>query len=244
MKRFRWSSVVAAAFLLSCLPVLAQPRRENTPSFQVRLGGFFPAAGTDFWKDTEETFTLDGSDFNSGTLGLTVVTPVNNNLEVGVNVDFYEETATSAYRGFVDQDGFSILHDTRLSMAPVSVDFRFLPGGRLAVRGSGGQYRALQPAVYLGGGVGFTYWEYEEVGDFLDFSVDPPEVFFDRFKDDGVAFAAHALAGVELPLGPRTGVLFEGRYTWSEKDLGGPFAGLGTLDLGGASFYGGFAFHF
>ena len=36
----------------------------------------------------------------------------------------------------------------------------------------------------------------------------------------------------------------EARYTWSDDDLTGDFAGLGTLDLGGLAVYAGFGFRF
>ena len=121
---------------------------------------------------------------------------------------------------------------------------RFIPGGRYRIR-PGGRH-ILKPLFYIGVGVGLNFWEYEEVGDFLDFGFDPPEIFGDRFVDDGVAFEAHALAGVEIPVGRATNVLFEVRFSVSEDDLAGDFAGLTEtdLDLGGTSISGGMSFRF
>ena len=52
------------------------------------------------------------------------------------------------------------------------------------------------------------------------------------------------LAGVEVPLGARWNAIAETRYTWSDDDLSGDFAGLGTLDLGGFAVYAGFGVRF
>jgi hypothetical protein len=100
--------------------------------------------------------------------------------------------------------------------------------------------------LYLGAGIGFNYWEYEEVGDFLVFDDpdNPSGPFINRFIESGLAFEAHALAGVELPVHPGFSFLVEGRYSWSEDTPGGDFEGLGDLDLGGVSAYLGIAFRF
>lgn len=211
-------------------------------AFQFKFGGFFLHGDSDFWVETEDVFTLDSGDFDGGMVGFTYLTTMSNHLEVGLNVDFYNETVFSAYRDFTDADGFRIFHDTSLSMVPLSVDLRFLPAGRYGTRGSRGQVLVRRPVFYLGGGLGVNFFEYEEVGDFVDFDLE--EVIFDRFLDTGAAFSAHALAGIELPVSPGLGLLIEGRYTWSEEDLGSDFAGLGKLDLGGTSVSVGLSYSF
>lgn len=245
--------VIAAAtslLLTSTPPVTAYPPRPpRSPqpaesAFQIRLGTFMPSGDSDFWDDTEDVFTLRASDFDDFILGLTYVRPVSNEIEIGFNVDFFEETVLSEYRDYVDEDGFAILHDTVLSQMPLTADVRVIPGGRDRVR-PGGRH-IVKPFFYLGAGLGLTFWEYEEYGDFLDFTFDPPEIFLDRFVDDGVAFEAHVLAGVEIPLSRMTNLLFETRYSKCDDDLGGDFEGLPetNLDLGGSSIYGGLSFRF
>jgi hypothetical protein len=246
--------MIAAATLL--LPALAPPVTAHPPrpprspqplesGFQIRFGAFMPSGDSDFWEDTEDFFTLDVSDFDGFMLGLTYVRPVSNEVEIGFNADFYEETVRSDYRDWVDEDGFAIFHDTQLSLVPITADVRFIPGGRYRIR-PGGRHIVKPFFFYLGAGVGLTFWEYKEYGDFLDFTFDPPAVFGDGFVDDGVAFEAHVLAGVELPVSRMTNLLFETRYSASEDDLGGDFSGLpGTdLDLGGSSIYVGLSFRF
>lgn len=239
--------VVAAlvALVASTAVARAQPRASRPPTnaWQFRLGWFFPSGDSDFWQETEDVFTLKASDFDSFGLGFTYVRSVSNNLEIGINIDFYEDVRRSSYRDFVDMAGFPILHDTELSLIPITVDLRYMLGGRYRIR-PGGRF-VLKPAYYVGAGLGFTSWEYRETGDFLDFTFDPPVIFGASFRDDGTAFETHLLAGVELPFGGHwTSGVFEARYSFAKDDLGGDFAGLGELDVGGFSIYGGGSFRF
>lgn len=223
----------------------AQPGRGGSNStFQFRIGGFFPTGDGDVWTDIEETFFLSAGDFDDPVLGFSYVTGVSNHLEIGVNIDFYDSTVATDYREYVDEDGFPIIHDTRLEMMPVSVDLRLLPAGRHSYRGKGGRFQLRKPVFYFGGGIGMNFYEYEEFGDFIDFSLDPPEVFYDEFQDSGVSFQTHALAGLEIPVGSSWALLLESRYTWSEEELKEDFSGFGDLDLGGYAFYVGGSFSF
>lgn len=235
-------SLVLALPLLLSSPVLADPSGAGAVRF--KLGGFFPMGHSEFWDITEDVFTLDVSDLNDWVIGAGYVAPVSNNLEIGFNVDYYESAAGSAQRGFVDSFGFPVLHDTRLQLLPLTIDLRFLPTGRFAKRGSRGQYSVRKPVPYFGGGVGANFWEYEEVGDFVDTSSN--EIFFDRLQDSGTAFEVHALAGIEFPVSRSWDLFGEARYSWSEATPGGPFdsLGQGDLDLSGWALYFGGSLHF
>jgi hypothetical protein len=238
-------SLVSLFTLALCTPLLAQDfGRRPYQELQFRAGGFVPGGDTDFWHETEAVFTSDSSDFEDLTFGVTLLTAVNDHVEVGIDLDWYGDSVASAYHDFEDSAGFPIVHDATLQIVPMMVDLRILPGGRHVARGAAHPAQSLKPVAYLGGGIGTNWWSYEEVGDFIDFGLDPPEIFFDRFRDDGFAFAAQALAGIEMPLGRTCTALVEGRYTWSSADLSGDFAGLGTLDLGGFALYAGVGFVF
>lgn len=243
--------VAAATALLASLSVgsvaHAQRPRGTEPSsaFQVRVGGYFLSGDDSFWRDTGDLFTLDPSDLDDAVIGASYVASINNHVEIGFNLDYFSGSARSADRFFVDQFGDPILHDTRLRLLPASVDLRLLPGGRHGVRGRRGQYVVRRPAPYVGAGAGLSFWRYEEIGDFVHDSVSPPEIVFSRFEDEGTALAIHVLAGVELPIAQRVGVLLEGRYTWADDTVGGDFGpGAGEIDLGGASLGAGLSFRF
>lgn len=227
------------ALILALLPAaFAQPGPPGR-SFQIRAGGFFPSGGGDLWDDNAEVFYQDISDFNDFVIGMSFVAPLSNHLEVGFNVDFYDAKTSSAYRDFVDQSLFPIYHDTTLDEVPFIVDARWYPAGRYRIR-SGGR-RVLRPAFFLGAGIGANFWEYEEVGEFIDCSQGcgpldpPPPILPGRFKDSGTAFQAQLSTGLELPVSPGFHVVLEGRYAWSDDQLGGDFAGFGNIELGGAS---------
>ncbi len=239
----------ALVLMLLVLPasVIAQPGPPGR-SFQFRVGGFFPSGGGDLWDDNEEVFTQEISDFNDFIWGMSFVAPVSNHLEIGINLDFYNSRASSAYRDFFFPSNFPIFHDTKLDEAPLIVDARWFPAGRYRIRSGG--CRVLRPAFFLGAGLGANFWEYEEVGEFINCSLGcgpndpPPPIFPGRFKDSGTAFQVQLSAGLELPINPGFNVIFEGRHAWSSDAMGGNFAGFGDIELGGTSLLIGAAFRF
>jgi len=244
MARYARLVVAAVAVLLVAPGVVdAAGRRPPRNAFQLRFGGFFPSGGGPLWTDVQDRFTLDAGDMDGEVFGVSYVSSLSNTWEVGVNADFYQETVLSAEEDFVDEDGFAIYHDTELDETPVSVDVRFLPGGRYRERPGG--VRVLKPVVYLGASAGINFWEYDEIGDFVDDS-DPndPFVFSDHYSEEGEAFQYGVLAGVELPVQPSFHILFEGRYTWADDSLDGDLAFLDSIELGGASAFFGMSFRF
>lgn len=235
----RLLSVLAIALTSAVSPVWAQGARDSG-AFQFRLGGYFPQADGEFWDENFTAYTLDASDFNDAMIGGSYVFSASNFVELGFNLDFYEAVARSADADFTDQFGNAILHDTSLRLVPMTVDLRVLPAGRYAMRGQGGRIAVRRPVPYLGAGIGFNYWEFEEVGDFVDDPGAPdPAIVFDRVKDSGTDFETHVLAGIEVPVSPYWSLTFEGRYSWSEATPDGRLAEIypGDIDLGGAAFF-------
>jgi hypothetical protein len=241
MKTIANSIAVVTMLVVACAtPADAGPRRGAAPnsSFQVRLGYHMPSGGGEVWEENEAVFTTSIEDFNDFVWGFSFTNGLANNVELGINADFYDATATAGYRDYLDGFGYPILHDTRLRKVPLTVDLRFLPTGRNRANGRSG------PVLYLGVGGGANFWSYEETGEFIDFATVDLEIFPGSFGDEGVAWELHALGGLELPLNRGFNLLLEGRYSWSRAELGGELAGLGELDLGGASIFVGGAFRF
>ena len=239
MKR-RTGILLATLVALTCThAALAQSGGSDRSAFQFRMGWFFPSGDGEFWQVTQDSFTLSPSDFNGFVIGGSYMASLNNYLDLGFNMDLYERTVRSAARDFVDDSGFAILHDTTLGVLPLTADLRFFPTGRYAARGRKGQYLVRRPVPYLGVGGGAVIWSYEEVGDFVGFDGVDYFVYPDRLKDDGVEPEFHALGGIEIPVGPRWNVNFEGRYSWASTTPSGPFAYLqqGRLELGGWSMF-------
>jgi hypothetical protein len=220
------------AMLLSVPSALCFAQRP-TNAFQFRIGGMMLEHDGDLWRDTEKVFTIvDDSQFEEVIVGFSFVTAPSNYFEIGLNADLYDASFFSRYREYLDEFGYPIFHDMHLTMVPLTVDFRFLPGGRYRIRHGGRQVR--KPVVYIGAGGGINLWNYEEIGEFIDFDDEDWPIFFDQFEDSGAAFETHVMAGLELPVAPRFNLVFEGRYSWSEDTMGEDFADFGDIDLSGA----------
>ena len=152
MRRRRWTRIAAIVVLGAVAGGTAAAQDNGAAQF--RLGTFFPSGGGEFFEENEDVFTFDASDLNGWSFGFTYVIPMSPRIELGLNLDYGEGTDVTQYRDVVDEDGFPTLHDTRLRVAPASVDVRFLPGGRSARRGAHGQYAAKKPIFYVGAGLG------------------------------------------------------------------------------------------
>jgi hypothetical protein len=245
MKRSAWLITAVVATFISAAPALAQGPGGNG-SLKFRAGGFFPAAGGDFWDAQKDLFGVEKSDYNDAMVGMSWVAPMGNFVELGFNIDLYEVTDRSADLGFTDDAGFSILHDTTLRLVPMTVDVRVLPAGRYAQRG---RLSARRPVPFIGAGLGLNYWQYEERGDFVFFdTLGDPFIEFDRFRDSGTAFETHVLAGIEIPMSRMWNLTFEGRYSWSKTETESYLASEGytsdKLDLGGAAVFVGASLQF
>jgi hypothetical protein len=251
MRRLIATAAIAAASLLALNTSSAAPPGRDG-AFNFRFGAFVPTGNIDFWQENEKKFTLDHSDFNAGIGGVGYTASIGNYVEFDVNADYYNKSIRSAHREFVDENGDLILHDSRLSILPVTVGFRVLPAGRYARRGAEGRRYVRRPVPYFGAGIGMAYWEYEEMGDFVFDDPTGPTIFFDRLKDSGLEFEKHVLVGIEFPVAPEWNITLEVRKSWAEATPSDAFPSLtssppdpgGKLDLGGASAYVGASLRF
>lgn len=249
MRRLFAAVAIAAAALVTFGPSMAAPPGQ-TGAFNLRFGGFFPTGSSDFWEYQESNYTLDHSDLNGPTGGVGYTASINNYFEFDVNADFFYGSTRSADRFITDENSNSILHDSRLAIFPFTVGFRVLPAGRYGRRGAEGKHYVRRPVPYIGGGIGMSYWQYEEEGDFVFADAGSPtglSVFYDRLQDTGLEFEKHAMIGIEFPVSPEWSLGFEVRQSWAEAtvDPGFPSTALSLqtpqkLDLGGTSvFFGG-----
>ena len=95
----------------------------------------------------------------------------------------------------------------------------------------------------MGVGGGWTYYEFEQKGDFVDF--EDFSIFTSSFTSNGWAFTKHILGGAQFSLSPRWVVTAEGRYSWADEDLDRPqYQGYEPIDLSGFQGTLGFGFRF
>jgi hypothetical protein len=158
-KRVSGWLVVPVMLLIVGTPMAQAQSGGRDNAMQFRLGWMSLEGGGQFWDESQEVFDLKLSGFDEFLWGMSYVRSLSNRLEIGVNVDFYQETVGSSYKDFLDSNLRPIFHDSELEMVPLTVDIRFFPTGRHRLRGQG--QRVLKPAFYLGAGIGVNFWEYD-----------------------------------------------------------------------------------
>jgi hypothetical protein len=199
------------------------------------------AASSDIYDFFNEELTIEKGDFDSFLFGVDASFAVASRIDLVAGFEITRASVSSEYRDFVDENDLPILQDTRLTILPVtlSVKLYLTPKGREVSR------YAFVPAKvrpYVGGGGGFVWYELEQAGDFVDF-VDLT-IFTSAFQSSGWGFASQAFGGVEVGLTPRWFLTVEGRYLWSDADLGGDFVTFEPIDLSGARIGAGINFSF
>lgn len=233
MNRRVVATVIAVTTILAVGTAGAAPPGQDG-AFNFRIGKFVPSKSGDFWTAKEAAFKLEHEDSVGGIGGVGYTASISNYFEFEVNVDFNSQSARWSDPDFVDQYGDLILHKTTLSIVPVTFGFRVLPWGRFLRRGEAGKRLVRHPVPYFGAGIGGTYWQYEERGDFRASDL---SIVYDSLEVSGFAFEKHAELGIEFPVAPDWNITLEVRRSWAEATPGDASAVVnrGTLDLGGAS---------
>ena len=199
-------------------------------SVGVRGGWLFERAGSDLFTFVQEQLTVEPNAFNAPTLAVDVGVAVAPRTEAVFGVAFGGGTVRSEYRDLVDNDRLPITQATRLRQTNLSASVK------LALTPRGQEVGSLawvqSPATpYVGAGVGALWYEFHQTGDFVDFL--DLSVFSDTFQSNGWAPSAHVFAGVDVKLARRVFLTGEGRYLWSQAELGPDFSSFQPIDLTG-----------
>jgi hypothetical protein len=228
-------AAAVAALLAVAAPAAAQYHYAGVheSSFRLRLGQFQPEGDSDYWNDKFNDFTGDIGQFDDIVIGGDFILSLGPRTGLIFSGDLYEGEDSQAYIDFVDAFGSPIVHTTRLAIASATAGLvvNLTPPDAPVV-------------PYLGVGGGIYSWEIEESGDFIDFGVEPLEIFSDTFRDSNTTLGFFGLAGVDVPIGPHWSMFAEGRWQEVEEDLNDDFEGLGDLDLSGLQIFGGFGWNF
>ena len=198
-------------------------------------------AESDIYDFVTEELTLEKSDFNATGVAVDVGFALTSRLEGRVGLDYTRAFARSESRGYRDTEGIPIEQDTLLRQVGItgSVAFALAPRGRAV-----GRYAWIPSPVvpYVGAGAGLIRYEFEQVGDFVDF-VDFA-IFTDRFNSAGWGLSAHLFGGVDIRLTPRILLTTEVRRVQAQADLGDTFSGYDPIDLDGLQIAAGVRFVF
>lgn len=204
------------------------PALASAGNFEVRGGGFFPAADSNLFRDDAALYIKNGqplktSDWDGFTGGIAYNAKIAKNVEFGVNLDGYWRSFDTSYKDSVRSDGSEIRQTLKLDIVPLGVTFRIVPTSRHA---------KVAPFVEAGADVLFYY--YEEYGDFIRFSDPTQPIIPDSFRSDGTAFGFHVGAGVRVPLGDDFSIVGAYRYQFAKHDMGDDFSG-NQIDLSGGA---------
>jgi len=205
---------------LTVMAVTAAPSRAA--GLELRLGGFFPRADSNLFRDDSELYTVEKDDWRGVAGGAEFAWSLGERWELGVHLDGYGRRVDTEYRDFERESGRPITQTLKLTSAPLGFTVRFVPGGR----------HRLTP--YVGAGADVVFYEYEEFGDFIDFEDDDLPVIADDFISRGAFPGAHVVAGLRVPVSHDFSITGEARYLWARGNMADDFRG-NRLDLSGPS---------
>lgn len=221
---------ILVGLLMTTIPAWAQRGYyERDGAFRLHVGSFQPDGDSEYWDEKFTGFTGEIDDFENVAIGGDYIWSLNRHVGLQLSGNFYSGDSTQAYRGFVDNFGDRIRHDTTLEIASFTGGFVFSPFGPDA---------AVIPYAGVGGGV--YSWSLEEDGDFI---APNDDIFSASLKSDGLAFGYYGLVGLEVPISPRFSVFAEGRWTEADDELEGDLEGFGDIDLSGREFLAGISWN-
>jgi hypothetical protein len=207
----------------------------------VRGGLLWPAEGSDLYDFVQEQLTIDSGDFQSPLFAVEAGFSPTARVDIVGGFDVARKTVRSEYRDFVDNNLLPIEQETTLRQSSFtgSVRFALVPRGRAV-----GRYAWIPTRVqpYVGAGGGVVFWEFKQVGDFVDFQ--DLDVFTDAFSSSGASLTGHVLGGVDIQVYKRLFFTTEARYVWAEGELNNDFVGFEPLDLSGFKLAAGINFVF
>ncbi len=201
-------------------------------------GGFAqPLARSDVWSLATSELTLGRSDFGTGNFGADFGFTVTPRFDLVIGIDRSRSSARSEYRDFVEEvNGVDVPIDqsTTFTRTPLTASLRYYLTERGRRVGSVAWIPArFVPFVQLGGGA--TYYQFEQVGDFVDMQT--LDIFAARLRSKGWAGTLQAGAGGQWNLNQRFSLTGELRYlraTGDGDEPSGDFSGY-KVDLSGVS---------
>jgi opacity protein-like surface antigen len=216
--------------------VLRDPSRFNESHFF--LGAWKPDARSDFWDDNFQNFKASRSDTTGFAFTGDVIHHFDRHsailLSGGVDITSINEPA----RNVRDENGNPLEHHLNLNLFSLTAGYLFYPAGTeskvIPYLGAGGGFYGGELRGYRSS---FTTDDCDEDGNCTTEFVDSESSTF-------LTVGGYALAGLEFPVRPNLALLLEGRYSFARANLGRRFGDHNDLDLSGAQYTAGVAFHF
>lgn len=199
----------------------------------VQGGWVLPGEGSDLFEFTRDQLTVEKGDFQSPALMVEAGLRLTERFDVAAGLEYATQTVDSESRRYVTLDDQPIPQSTEFSRTRLmgSLKGYVLPRGRRISRFA---WVPNRWSPYIGGGVGYAWYQFRQVGDFVD--EDTLDIFEGDLEADGSGVTAHALGGIEVSLTRRFLVRGEYRYVWGDGSVEGfDFSGFDEVDLSGSS---------
>lgn len=204
---------------------------QPNATLSFNMGFSLPTASSDIFEEAFEIYTLEKGELTSFLIGGGVSFFVNDRLDLGFDFSYASSDSWVEYVEYVDNNDLPIEHKIRFMQVPLTLSAKYY----LMDRGREIGNLSWIPttwAPYIGGGGGRTYYEFEQVGDFIDF-VDF-SVFPTQFLSEGWAWVGHVLGGVQWSVSPKFIVTAEGRYSFASAEMDRPdYRDYDAIDLSG-----------
>ena len=173
------------------------------------LGSYMnPNGRSDIFELNHRETTFDVDDLNDFAYTAGFDHYIGDYVALGGSVTYYKEDAVGRDRSFQSPDGSPVQRDFRLKMLPVEFNARALPVGR-----------DVPVILFIGGGVGLYFWDYEETGEFVVDRPTNPRVVTRRASSDGRAFGFNLHGGIHIPFSRSVLLTVEVKQTFVEDDL-------------------------
>ncbi len=162
-----------------------------------RMGYVLPNVGSDLFAHTRDQLTIESRDFAGGYYGGELAVRLSSRLDLAIGVGYAGSSTRSEFREFVEvvgNDSLAVEQVTDFSTSPLTLSAKYY----LTDRGRSIGRFAWVPStvnVYVGGGFGFTYYKFDQVGDWVDFET--LDIFASRFESSDTGVQVHSLAGLD-----------------------------------------------
>jgi opacity protein-like surface antigen len=216
--------------------------RAPKVTLSLNLGYGIPKAGSDIFSEAFDTYTLAKGDFRAPIIGGGLSFFLNERVDLAVEFSYSRSNTWSEYIDWVEDNDVPIEQRTRLTRAPLTLSARYFLKDRGRRVGSL-SWIPTTWSPYIGAGGGRMFYEFEQVGDFVDFA--DLSIFTARFLSEGWAWVGHVFGGLQWSLSPQWVVTAEARYSLADADLNRPdFSGYEPIDLSGFNGSVGFGIRF
>ena len=208
--------------------------RQPIVSVGLRTGYALQSAGSDIFVHTRDQLTVEKGDFSGGYVGGEIGVRLSDHVDLALGVGHASSSTASEFRDWTDNDDLPIEQITRFSTTPVTLSAKYY----LMDRGRSIGRFAWVPGrmnAYVGGGVGVTFYRFDQSGDWVDFET--LDIFTSDFRSSGNGKQLHGFAGLDVSIHKSLYLTGEARYLWADAAIDTRFFdGFDDVDLAGFQF--------